>query len=261
MYRYVIYFKTFRRYTYLLRLLVRKDIKRKYKGSYLGILWSLLNPLLHMVVLTVVFSELFRMNIENFPVYLLAGKLIFDFFSSSTTASMNSIIQAAELIKKVYIPKYIITLSTVISNFVFFLISLLVLVFIMVVTRAPVTVNLLFTPIYLLLLFFFCCGIGLILATVTVFFRDAQHLYGVLTTVLMFTSTIFYPAEIIPAKFRFILDFNPVYYFIDGFRDVVHAGMPADPTNVLICAVLAVISMIAGILVFEKHQDKFILYL
>ena len=104
LHRYLIYFKTFSRYTFLLRLLVRFEIKKKYKDSSLGILWSLLNPLLYMIVLTLVFSKLFERTIENFPVYLLTGRLLFDFFSSSTTASMNSVIQAASLIKRVYLP-------------------------------------------------------------------------------------------------------------------------------------------------------------
>src|SRR5690606_24824281 len=138
--RYVIYFQTFSRYTFLLRLLVRYEIKKKYKDSFLGILWSLLNPLLYMTVLTVVFSELFKRSIENFPVYLLTGRLLFDFFSTSTSSSMNSIIKASNLIKKVYFPKYIVTLSKVISNFIFFLVSLVVMALIMAITRAPITV-------------------------------------------------------------------------------------------------------------------------
>jgi len=242
-------------------LLSKFRIKKKYKDSSLGILWSLLNPLLYMIVLTLVFSKLFERTIENFPVYLLTGRLLFDFFSSSTTASMNSVIQAASLIKRVYFPKYIITLSKIISNFIFLLISLVVLALIMAFTRAPVTVNILFAPIYLLLQFFFCCGMGLLLATVTVFFRDVQHLYSVLTTMLMFASAIFYPAEIIPDKFHFILDLNPLFHFIDGFRTVVYHGLPAEPLNLLICASLALVSMIAGIVVFERSQDKFILYI
>lgn len=258
--RYVIYFQTFSRYTFLLRLLVRYEIKKKYKDSFLGILWSLLNPLLYMTVLTVVFSELFKRSIENFPVYLLTGRLLFDFFSTSTSSSMNSIIKASNLIKKVYFPKYIVTLSKVISNFIFFLVSIVVMALIMAITRAPITVNIIYAPVYLLLLFFFCCGIGLLLASITVFFRDVQHLYGVLTTMMMFASAIFYPVEIIPDRFRFILDFNPLFHFIDGFRTVVYHGMPVEPLNLLICASLAIVSMMAGIVVFKRSQDKFILY-
>ncbi|MCF6093261.1 ABC transporter permease [Microaerobacter geothermalis] len=259
--KYTIYLKTFKKYSYLLTILVKKDVKKKYKGSYLGILWSLLNPLLNMIVITIVFSTLFGRTIENFPVYLLSGLLLFGFFSSSTTTAMKSVILSANLIKKVYIPKYIFTLSNIISNFIFFAISLIDLVLIMVVTRADITMNVIYAPIYLILLFLFSCGVSLILATITVFFRDLEYLYGVLITALMYASAIFYPEEIIPEKYQFILTLNPVYYFISGFRNVVYYGLPLELNNLLISSAIAVISMIVGILVFEKNQDKFILYI
>lgn len=259
--RYTTYFNTFKRYRYLLTLLVKKDIKKKYKGSFLGILWSLLNPLLIMIILTIVFSTLFDRHIENFPVYLLSGRLLFEFFSFSTTASMKSIISSANLIKKVYIPKYIITLSKVISNFIFFSISLIDLALIMFITKAEITLNILYAPIYLLLLFFFASGISFILATVTTFFRDMEHLYGVFTMALMYASAIFYPAEIIPDKYQFILTYNPLYQYIKGFRDVVYYGNSIDMNNLLVCLIIAIVSMVTGILVFEKNQDKFILYI
>lgn len=259
--KYIRYLKTFKNYYFLLTILVKKDIKKKYKGSFLGILWSLLNPLLNMIVLTIVFSTLFNRSIKNFPVYLLSGRLLFSFFTSSTTTSIKSVISAANLINKVYIPKYIITLSKIISNFIFFAISLIDLIVIMIATRADITLNIIYAPIYLLLLFVFTCGISLILATITVFFRDIEHLYGVFTTALMYASAIFYPAEIIPDKFQFILILNPMYYFIKGFRDVVYYGLPLQLSNLLICFFIAIISMIVGILVFEKNQDKFILYI
>lgn len=258
--KYMTYLMTFKKYYYLLTILVKKDLKKKYKDSFLGILWSLLNPLLNMIVITIVFSELFKSNVDNFPVYMLSGVLLFGFFSSSTSASMKSVILSANLISKVYIPKYIITISNIISNFIFFAISLIDLVFIMVVTKAAITINIIYAPGYLLLFFLFSCGISLILATITVFFRDIEHIYGVLTTVLMYASALFYPAEIIPDKYQFILTLNPVYYFIKGFRDVVYSGSTLDINNLLICLIIAVTSMIIGIVVFEKNQDKFILY-
>ncbi|NOU66227.1 ABC transporter permease [Paenibacillus sp. LMG 31461] len=259
--QYITRLKTFKKYYYLLTILVKKDLKKKYKGSFLGILWSLLNPLLNMIVITIVFSELFHSDVKNFPVYLLSGLLLFGFFSSSTTASMLSVISASHLINKVYIPKYIITLSSIISNFIFFLISLIDLVIIMMATKVTITINLIYAPIYLILFFVFCCGISLILATITVFFRDVEHIYGVLTTVLMYSSAVFYPSEIIPDKYHFLLTFNPVYYFILGFRTVIYSGDSLDPYNMLLCLIFAVISMIVGIIVFEKNQDKFILYM
>lgn len=251
----------FQKYYYLLTILVKKDVKKKYKGSFLGILWSLLNPLLNMIVLTIIFSSLFNRSIENFPVYLLSGRLLFGFFSSSTNTAMKSIIFSANLIKKVYVPKCVIVISKIISNFIFFLISLIDLVIIMLATRAEVTLNAICAPIYLLLLFIFTCGVGLILATTTVFFRDIEHLYGVFITVLMYSSAIFYPPEIIPDKYQFILTINPLYYFIEGFRQIVYYGLPLELSNLLFCIVISGISMIIGILVFGRNQDKFIFHI
>lgn len=259
--KYMTYVKNFKKYFYLLTILVKRDIKKKYKGSFLGILWSLLNPLLNMIVLTIIFSTLFNNTVKNFPVYLLSGRLLFEFFNSSTTTSMKSIITSANLINKVYIPKYIITVSKIISNFIFFAISLIDLIIIMIVTRADVTINIIYAPIYLLLLFIFTCGISLILATITVFFRDVEYLYGVCTTALMYASAIFYPPEIIPDNYQLILILNPMYYFIKGFRNVVYYGLPIELNNLLICFFIAFISIIVGIIVFEKKQDEFILHI
>ncbi|HPF17784.1 MAG TPA: ABC transporter permease [Thermotogota bacterium] len=259
--RYIRYFKTFQQYFFLLTVLVKTDIKKKYKGSFLGVLWSLINPLLDMIVMTIVFSTLFQRSIDNFPVYLLTGRLLFGFFSQCTKASMKSIISSAKLIKKIYIPKYIISLSNVIANFLFFLISLVALIIIMLATRAPVSIYILYVPYYLITLFFFSCGVSLFLSTLTVFFRDLEHIYTVFLTVLMYASAIFYPAEIIPDRFRFILTINPLYHFIAGFRAVVYHGFAPEAKNLLVCFAVAVVSMMIGIIVFEKKQDRFILYL
>lgn len=259
--RYITYLKTFHNYSYLLSLLVKKEVKKKYKGSFLGILWSLLNPLLHMLVLMVVFSTLFGTSIHNFPVYMLSGFLLFNFYSSSTMTSMRSIISTSSLINKIYIPKYIITLASILSNFVFFVISLIDLILVMLITKADFSFNLLYAPIYLILLFLFSFGISLLLATITVFFRDIEHIYGILITALHFASAIFYPSSIIPEKYQFILTYNPVYNYINGFRDVVYIGGAPSMSNLIICTVFALISMVVGILVFEKNQDKFILHL
>jgi len=259
--RYITYWKNFNNYKYLLSLLVAKNIKKKYRGSYLGVLWSFLNPLFHMIVLSIVFSTLFNRHIENFPVYLLCGSLLFQFFSTSTTQSMNSIIASANIIKKVYMPKYLATLATIISNFVSFLISIVVLAITMIATQANVTWYILLAPLYLVLFFFFVCGIGLIMATITVFFRDIEHIYGVLITMLSFASAIFYPAEIIPENYRFVLTYNPLFHFIDGFRDLVYVGTMPSALNIIICFSITIISIVAGVFAFVKYQDKFILYL
>jgi ABC-type polysaccharide/polyol phosphate export permease len=214
-----------------------------------------------MIVLTIVFSTLFRGTIENFPVYLLSGRLIFSFFSLATSASIKSIINSASLLKKVYIPKYIMTLADVTANFITFLISIVDLFLVIIITRADITPNILYAPIYLLLLFVFVCGVSFILSTISVFFRDMSYIYQVFTTILIYVSAIFYPKEIIPQKYQFILTFNPVFHYIEGFRQSVYYGLPPEIDNLIICTLIAFVSIVVGIVVFEKNQDKFMLHI
>lgn len=259
--KYERYYLNLKKYYYLFTLLVKRDIKKKYKGSFLGILWSLLNPLLQMIVLTIIFSTLFHGNIQNYPLYMITGRLTFEFFSSGTNTAMKSIFTSAALLKKVYIPKYITTISKITSNFIIFSISLIDLVLVMIFTGADFTINLIFLPVYLILLFLFTSGIGLILATVTTFFRDIEHIYSVFTMMLMYFSAIFYPVDIIPEKFQVLLNLNPLHHFISGLRQIVYYGATPEITNVLACFGIAVVSVTIGLTVFEKNQDKFILYI
>lgn len=226
----------------------------------MGILWSLLSPLLQMVVLTLVFSSLFENDIENFPLYMIVGRLIYEFFSTGTSGTMKSIIDSSDLIKKVYIPRYLITLSKVLADFFIFLISLIDLLIVMIVTGADFTINLIYAPVYLFLLLIFTTGVSLILSTVTIFFRDIEHLYGIFIMVLMYFSAIFYPAEIIPEKYQFVLHANPVYQFITGFRQIIYYGQPIDLMNLLYCFVISIICFVVGLFVFERNQHKFILH-
>ncbi|QRN85540.1 ABC transporter permease [Clostridia bacterium] len=246
---------------YLFYLLTMRDVKKKYKNSYLGILWSLLSPLLDMVILSIVFSSLLKRNVSNYPVYLLTGRLLFQFFTMGSSVALMSIISSAPLIKKIYVPKYILTLSRICSNYIFFLISLLDLGLIMLVTRHPVNINILWSIPYMLLIFLFTTGVGMILAAIAVYFRDMEHIYKVFTNALYFASAIIYPPEIVPEKYQFILQWNPVFHFLQGFRRVAYYGLAPEPRNLLLCTVLALVSLILGVLYFKKKQDDFILYL
>lgn len=250
----------FSKYRFLLLELVKRDIKIKYRRSVLGIFWSFLNPLLTMVVLTAIFTALYKSNIQNFPVYVLVGKIIFDLYAQGTSAAMNSIKKNASIIKKVYVPKYMYTLGVVLSSFVTFALSLIILFLVMVVTNAPFTIYILYAVLPIFLLLIFTVGMGLILATVTVFFRDIEHLYGVFTMLLMYGSAIFYPITIIPDNYRFIFELNPVYAFISLCRDSFLYGQIFNLNTLLYASVMAVIALVLGIILFYKYQDKFILY-
>ena len=255
------FFANFLKYRFLLMELVKRDIKIKYRRSVLGIFWSFLNPLLFMIVLTLIFSVFFARDIPNFPVYLLIGRIVFDLYAQGSKAAMNSIKRNSAIIKKVYIPKYMYSLSSVLSNFVTFALSLIVLFMVMIATNAPFTIYILFAILPIVLLLMFTIGAGLILATVTVFFRDMEHLYGVFITLLMYGSAIFYPIEIVPENYRIFFELNPVYAFISLFRDSFLYGRAFEPTTLLYAAVSAIVLLVVGIVVFYKYQDKFILYI
>ncbi len=250
----------FMKYRYLLYELVKKTVKLEYRRSFLGLFWIFLSPLLYTIVLTLVFSTFFNRSIENYPVYLICGRVAFDFFSGGTKKALNSLIKAS-IIKKVYVPKYIYPLSTVIGNYITFLMSLLVLALLVVVTGVHLTWNALYVIVPLILIFSLVLGIGLTLSTIVMFFRDVKHLWSVFMTLLMWASAIFYPASIIPAQYRFILDFNPLFHIIDMMRRSILYGMPPTSFSLFYVSGLAIFFLIVGIILLYKYQDKFILYI
>lgn len=252
-------FKNFSKYSFLLSQLIKRDISGKYKDSTLGLFWSFLNPLLSMIVLTMVFSLIFSGKIANFPVYLLSGKLLFDLFANATTGAMNSIKGNSEIIKKIYVPKYMFGIGIICSEFINFLISLIVLVAVMIVTGAPFYFSLIYSPIPIFFLLILTTGCGLFLATATTFFTDIKYLYGVLIMLLSFMTPLFYPIDIIPQQFLFAFKLNPLYAAVDCFRTIVLEGTFPHTTPLVYLIVTSIISLIIGIYVFYKYQDKFIL--
>lgn len=249
----------FYRYKSLLSELVRKDIKIKYRRSVLGILWSLLDPLLSMIVLTIVFSTLFH-RIHNYPIYYLTGYLAFQMFSSGSRQSMRTMISAAGIWKTIYVPKYLYPLSSVLSNFVTYLLSLIVLFAIMIVLNVPFTIYLIFASLPIFALIVLTFGVGLIMATLNVFFRDMEHLYGVFTMMLMYAMPIFYPPEIIPPSFRFLQTYNPLYQIIFCLRECFLYGELYPIESILFALGCAFGFLIIGLILLYKYQDKFILY-
>lgn len=250
----------FKRDWFILRSLVSKDFKLKYRRSVLGILWSVLNPLLMMVVLTVVFSTIFRFNIENFPLYLILGQTLFTFMSEATSSAMSSIIESAPLIKKIRINKMIFPVEKVVFALVNFVISLIAVVAVMVFFRIVPTVNILLLPVLLLYLFAFSLGIGLLLAALSVFFRDVMHLWSVFISAWTYATPLFYPVEILPEWAVPIMNANPMYYYVDYFRDIALYGVTPSFEQNLICFACGAIALIIGVLVFRSQQKKFILY-
>lgn len=254
------WFQHLRKYSPLMNELVIRDLKVKYRRSILGYLWSLLNPLLMMMVMYFVFSNVFRFEVPNYPLYLICGQTLFSFFSESTTIAMTSIISNASLIKKVYIPKFIFPFSRVLSSFVTMSFSLVAILIVMLFTQTVFTWKILLTIVPLFFLFMFCCGMSLILSALSVHFRDITHLYGVFTMALTYATPIFYPFESVAPYIQDIIRLNPMYHFINVFRNlVIYANIPG-PNAWFGCIASGVVSLLLGIVIFNKMQKSFILY-
>lgn len=251
----------FKKYKFLLYELIKKDIKLKYRRSYLGIFWTLLEPLLTMIVLAIVFGGFYGKSDKQFPVYILTGRLLFAFFNSGTKSACKSIQGHASMIKKVYIPKYIYPVASILSNFIIFLISLIVLIGVAAYFRVQPTGYLVQAIIPLILLLLLTMGVGMILATLCVFFRDLEYLWSVVCMFIMYASAIFYdPAKVVTRGYGWVLDINPVYAAICNFRHAIY-GEPMDMEKFIYLLVVSVVSMIVGFVLFYKKQDDFILHI
>ena len=250
------------KYKDLLKLLIMKEIKLKYRRSFLGYLWSVLNPLMIMIVMTIVFSAMFKRNIENFPVYLFCGQLLFNFMRQATQQSASSIFRNSALLKKAYVPKYIFTLAKVTSSALDMVFSFGALLIVMIVTRSGFSwYNLLF-PMVILQLYVFSVGLGLFLAQASVFFKDVEFIYNAVTTAWMYLTPIFYPIESLPqAVANAIQKFNPMYFYVAQFRDLIYTGQLPGRYDVIGGCISAAVMLTIGVLCFMKNEDEFIMHI
>lgn len=253
------YIHNFLLYKDLLKELVRRDVKTKYRRSVLGMLWSVLNPLGMMIIMSIVFSHVFRANIENFPVYLMCGQLIFNFFNEASTIAMSAILGNSSLIKKVYVPKYLFPVSKVCSCFVNLITSFIALVIVIIATGTKLSWTVVLVVLPVLYVFLFSLGMGLLLSALVVTFRDLQHLYGVLITAWLYLTPIFYPIDMLPDWVKHIVHMNPIANIIEMFRDVVMYGIVPSGILQVKCLGACAIVMALGLWVFYKQQDTFIL--
>lgn len=251
----------FDKYRFLLMQLVGRDFKTKYRRSYLGILWSLLSPIFMMIIVSSVFSFIFRFNIENFPVYLILGQITFSFFSEATQISTMTIVGSGQLIKKVYLPKYIFPLSKISFSFINFLLSFIAVAGVFAYYRIVPTVNMIYLPLWLIEFYMFTLGVSMFLASTMVFLRDTQHLYSLVILAWGYITPIFYPVTSLSPVMAFLMNFNPLYHYIEYLRDILLYGVCPSLNQNIICLLLAVVSMCFGLKYFYKRQNKFILYI
>lgn len=271
--------KMFRKYKDLLMELTRKNVKLKYRNSWLGVFWSFLQPLLNMIVLSVVFGALFGRSNEYvicFPVYLFTGRLIFDFFSTATKQSMISFRRNQAIIKKVYVPKYMYPLSSILSTFVTFAISIVCYICVWIFFKLTgisggenltITWRILLVFIPMLYVLVFSAGVGLILSVLNVFFRDIEYIWDVLVKLLFYMVPIVYPLQKITTPWIvFVIKINPLYTMIELFRQCVLYGSSVTAQVLswkllLYSAVCSIGVLVVGIWIFNKYSDKIVYHL
>ena len=254
--------RTFIKYKDLLIELIKRDIKLKYRRSFLGYLWSVLNPLFIMIIMTVVFSAMFKRDIENYPIYLLTGRTLFEFMREGTQKGMKSVTKNSLLMKKTYIPKYIFTVSTVSSTFIDTVFSLVAFFLVMIATRSPFYIQLFYLPVVMIQLYIFTLGLSFFLAELHVFLRDIEYIYHAVTTAWMYLSALFYPVESLPHLLQvFVKTLNPMYYYIAQFRDIALYGRMPGMRIIVGGWIWAFGLMAFGLFMFQKNKDKFVLYL
>lgn len=255
------YIKNFMKFKPLLTELVARDVKNKYRKSVLGVLWTVLNPLCMMAIMSVVFSNLFKFDIENYGVYILSGQVIFNFYSEATTTSMSAMMDNSSLMKKVYIPKYLFVMSRILSSIINVLASHCALMIVMMIMRVELSWTVVLFPIPMILLVIFCFGLGLLLSTVAVKFRDIMHLYSVFVTALMYLTPVIYSMSLLPDWLKNVVRLNPIANYLAIYRDIMLNCKLPEAGQIGLAVAESTAMLLIGIWVFHRKQDTFILNL
>lgn len=245
-----------KQYFFVIRELTAREIKRKYARSYLGIVWSVLNPLLTMAVMSLIFSTMFKKSIDKYPLYYLTGSIFWSLFSGATNAAMTALVDNKTLLIKAKLPKQTFVLSRVYTSLVNFFYTLIAYALMLLIFRIRPTLYMLLLPFDIILALMFAMGIGYILSILYVFFADIKYLYGILLTLLMYMSAIFYPAQSLSPTMQQVLNLNPIYLSIYIGREcMVYGNMPHFSAWIKL-ALYAIVSFTFGYHIFHKNQNK-----
>ena len=248
------------RYRELLRNLIARDIKVRYKRSALGFLWVMLNPLLMMLVFYFLFSNLFGKTVGNYTAYVMSGITLWQLFAQGTSVASVAFLSNRNLISKIYLPKSIFPISVVASSLVHFVFSLVPLLLIVIASGTPISPYIIFLPLIVIMIFFFSLGISLSISTLAIFFHDVIYIYDVILIAWMYLSAIFYPISILPGKFQTLMSLNPIYHYISLFRASLYGdAIPMD--HFISGMVFATVSFLIGWSIYRVNKDKIVFYL
>lgn len=253
------YIKEIFDYREMIKTSLHKELRGKYKGSFLGFLWTFLNPLLQLIVYTVVFSYIMKIDIENYYMYLFVALVPWLFFSTSIQGGATSILAQANLIKKIYFPRIIIPISYVLAAFVNMLLTFVVVFAILLVNGMGINfAAVVYLPIVMLAELLLAMGIAVIASAVTVYIRDLEYIFGIIVMVWMYWTPIFFTVDMIPENIRSIYYLNPMIYIIDAYRDIFYYQQIPDAMSLLKIVLLGCGSLIIGFWIFIKLQRHFV---
>jgi len=249
-----------KRHQFLFEELVKRDFKKKYKRTVLGMGWSLLSPLLSLLVMKMVFTQFFGRNTPHYTIYIFCGNLIWSYFSEATHGGMRSLLDNASIFTKVNVPKYLFLLSKNVQSLLSFLLTIVILFIFVIFDSIELGWHFLFLLYPVVLLLFFNIGIGMILSALFVFFRDTEYLYEVFLRLLMYCSAIFYNVDHYSAKIQRIFLINPVYLFIKYFRNIIIG--PSVPSLAFHLLMLGhtVVALAVGSYMYKKYNTRFLYY-
>lgn len=253
--------KNLKKHQFLFEELVKRDFNSKYKGTSLGMVWSLLSPLLSLLVMSLVFTQFFGRDTPHYTIYLFAGNLVYAYFKDSTNNGMTSLTANSGIITKVNVPKYLFLLSKNVSCLFNFLLTLVIFFLFVIIDKVAFswTFVLIFYPIMCLLVF--NLGVGLILSAMYVFFKDIKYLYDIFTLLLHYLSAIFYTVDAYPEHIQQLFMLNPVYTYIRYIRIVIIDGTVPSLAHHLLCFGYAVLFFVIGCVIYKKNNYKFLYYM
>lgn len=251
------FFKNLYNYRELLKSNVKKEVRGKYKKSFFGILWSFLNPLLQIAVYALVFPIILKNAQENYVIFLCVALIPWTFFAGTIVQSASTIITNGNIIKKVYFPREILPISITTSNAINFLISTVIILLFVLFSGIGFSWYIVFFPIVFIVQYFLLLGISFIVASITVYFRDLEHLIGIFLQLLFYATPIVYSSSMVPKNFQFIMKLNPMSHVIDGYRAIFYYKQIPNMQNLLILLGLSIILSILGYLIFNKLQKGF----
>lgn len=250
-------FKEIYAYRELYKNMVKRNLRTRYKASFFGFLWTFLNPLLQLVVYSLVFSTIMRMGIKNYSMFLFVVLLPWIFFASTTQEAANLIVSNSNIIKKVYFPREILPLASASAGLINMGLSFLIAFIALLLYHIPITLSIIALPLVMGIEFIFTLGVSLLIAAVNVYFRDVEHIWGILMMGWFYLTPIVFPINLIPAKYMKYLFFNPMVTLTEAYRDILYYGVFPYLPGLGILTLLSVLVLVFGYLIFKRLSKGF----